>query len=446
MSPAKRRDRLDRQGGRKRRGGRDRPTRAERKATRAGRANLGDRFGVRDLLGEAIRGLAGRPGRLALTALTVVLGIGALVATVGFAQTGARQLEATFNAVDAVHGVVKPSDQSFGSAGMATAEAVLPWDGDAAAARLNGVEAAGLVSEIELQNATITAAPVYDPMAPPTRVPKVMAATPGLFGAITGTMAEGRWLTNFHELTAQPVAVLGRNAATLLGVTRVDNQPSVFVNGRSYTVIGVLDRVERANDLVDAVIVPQSTARAVFGLEAPAELQVRVKMGAGPMVGAVIATALSPNDPTGFEIAMPLPPSKVRQQVTADVNSVFMILGLVALAIGAVTIAVVTSMSVMERRGEIGLRRALGGTRLNIAVQFITESAVVGLLGGLTGAAAGILATVGLAAARQWTPVLDLRLVGASALLGCLVGILAGLVPAIRAARLEPATALQEGT
>jgi putative ABC transport system permease protein len=397
-------------------------------------------------LGEAVRGLAGRPGRLALTALTVVLGIGALVATVGFAQTGARQLEATFNAVDAVHGVVKPTEQEYGAGGEPAPKAVLPWDGAASAARLNGVEAAGMVSEIKLEGAVIAAAPVYDPMAPPTRTPKVMAATPGLFSAVSGRIAEGRWLTEFHEATAQPVAVLGRQAAEILGVTRVDNQPSVFVNGRSYTVVGILDHVERANDLVEAVIVPQTTARAAFGLEAPEELQVRVELGAGPMVADAIATALNPNDPSGYDVAMPLPPSKVRERVTADVNSVFMVLGLVALAIGAVTIAVVTSMSVMERRGEIGLRRALGATRLNIAVQFVAESAVVGLLGGLTGAAAGILATVGLAAARQWTPVLDLRLVGAAALAGCVVGVAAGLIPAIRAARLEPATALQEGT
>jgi putative ABC transport system permease protein len=382
---------------------------------------------------------------LALTALTVVLGIGALVATVGFAQTGARQLEATFNTVDAVHGVVKPAELDTESASASPA-AVLPWDGDQSAARLNGVEAAGLVSELDLGNPVITAAPVYDPMAPAIRVPSVLAATPGLLNAVSGVLSEGSWLTWFHELNAQPVAVLGSDAAALLGVTRVDNQPSVFISGRSYTVIGILERAERTLQLVGSVVLPQSTARAMFGLEAPAELQVKVKMGAGPMVGDAIAAALSPNDPSGFDVSMPLPPSKTRQQVTADVNSVFLILGLVALVIGAVTIAVVTSMSVMERRGEIGLRRALGATRPTIAAQFITESAIVGLLGGLTGAAAGILATVALAAAREWTPVLDLRLVGAAALAGCLVGTVAGLFPAIRAARLEPATALQEGT
>jgi putative ABC transport system permease protein len=404
-----------------------------------------DQFGLGDLLSEAVRGLAGRPGRLALTALAVVLGIGSLVATVGFAQTGARQLESVFNAVDAVHGVVKAAEPDYGAAGAAR-QAALPWDGDQTAARLNGVEAAGLVTEVELDGPVIAAAPVNDPMAPPARVPKVMAATPGLHDAVSAAMEQGRWLTYFHEQQAQPVAVLGRDAAALLGVTRVDNQPSVFINGRSYTVIGILDRVERANGLIDAVILPQSTARAVFGIDAPGELQVKVAMGAGPMVGDVITTALSPNDPTGFEVSMPLPPSQVRQQVTADVNALFLVLGLVALVIGAVTITVVTTLSVMERRGEIGLRRALGATRFAIAAQFIAESAIVGLLGGLTGAAAGIFATVGLAAARGWTPVLDLRLVAAAALLGCLVGVLAGLFPAIRAARLEPAVALQEGT
>jgi putative ABC transport system permease protein len=383
---------------------------------------------------------------LALTALAVVLGIGSLTATVGFAQTGARQLEAVFNAVDAVHGVVRPAGDDFGAAGLAAPKAVLPWDADETAARLNGVEAAGLVTEIELDSPVIAAAPVHDPMAPPTRVPGVMAATPGALEAVSGVLSQGVWLTGFHEQAAQPVAVLGRDAAALLGVTRVDNQPSVFVDGRSYTVVGILDRVERASDLVSAVIVPQSTARAVFGLEAPGELQVLLALGAGPMVGEMITTALNPNDPSGFEVSMPLPPSQVRQQVTADVNSLFVVLGLVALGIGAVTIAVVTSLSVMERRGEIGLRRALGATRFDVAAQFVAESAVVGLLGGLTGAAAGVLATVGLAAVRAWTPVLDFRLVGAAALAGCVVGVLAGLVPAIRAARLEPATALQEGT
>ena len=401
-----------------------------------------DGFGARDVLVEAVLGLASRPGRLALTALVVVLGIGSLVATVGFAQTGARQVQARFEAVIARHGVVKPADNT-GMTGFVPA--VLPWDAAERALRLGGVNAAGTVATVQSPG-LVTAAPVVDPTAPPTRQPLVMAATPGLLDAVGGHIQEGIWLDNFHEQHAERVAVLGVRAAQLLGVTRVDNQPAVFIGTTSYTVIGIIDQVDYVADLLDAVTVPQSTARTTLGLSLAGELHVRVDLGTGPLLATQIGLQLNPDDPRGYDIVMPPPPSEMRQQLTADVNSLFLILGFVALTIGGVTIAVVTSMSVMERRGEIGLRRAIGATRGNIAAQFITESAILGLLGALVGNAAGILAVVGWAITRNWTPVLDLRLVATAALTGITVGVISGLIPAHRAARLEPATALQEGT
>jgi putative ABC transport system permease protein len=135
----------------------------------------------------------------------------------------------------------------------------------------------------------------------------------------------------------------------------------------------------------------------------------------------------------------------LRAQLTGDINFLFLILGIVALILGGVTIAVVSSLSIIERRGEIGLRRAIGATRGQIAAQFVTETSLVGLLGGLAGAAAGVLTVVAVAAVHHWTPVLDLRIVGAATGVGILLGAISGLVPAIRAARLEPAAALQQG-
>ncbi|WP_136519283.1 MULTISPECIES: ABC transporter permease [Cellulomonas] len=404
----------------------------------------GDRYGVRDLLAEAAAGVGARPGRLLLTILGTVLGIASVVVTVGLAQTAAVQINQQFDAVAATQAVASAAT-SPGRDGQERALARLPWDAAERAERIAGVEAAALVSEVDLAGADVSAVPVHDPSAPRTSAPPVLAAGPHALEALQGRLQQGRWFDAGHDARGDRVAVLGADAARRLGVQRVDRQPSVFVGDRAYQVVGIVDDVARRTDLLGAVILPTGTARADLGLAAADELHLHVAIGSGPVVGEQLPLALDPNEPDTFTVGVPPTTSRVRDSVQADVSTIFLALGGVALLVGGVGIANVTLLSVLERVGEIGLRRALGATRRQIAAQFVVESVVIGLLGGLVGAALGVAVVVVVSAAQSWTPILELGMVGLAVLAGGGIGLLAGLYPALKAASVEPIAALRGG-
>ena len=410
----------------------------------AGRAERADRFGLRDLVAEASFGIGARPGRLVLTILGTVLGIASVVVTVGLAQTAAGQISRSFDAVAATQALAEPTTTRTAS-GETRAASRLPWDAPERVERLNGVEAAGAVAEVDVAGAAVTAVPVNDPSQPATSPVPVMAASPGLFDAVRGRVVTGRTFDAGHDARGDRVVVLGARAAQRLGVSRVDRQPSVFIGEDSYTVLGVVDDVRRRDDLLGAVVLPMGTARADFALAAPDELHLRIAVGAGPVVGEQVPVALDPNAPEEFEVDVPPSGSRVRESVQADVNAIFLALGGVALLIGGLGIANVTLLSVMERVGEIGLRRALGATKRDIGGQFVLESVVVGLLGGLIGAALGVAVVVLVSVLQDWTPILDLGVVLLSALGGGVIGLLAGIYPAMKAASIEPISALRGG-
>lgn len=412
--------------------------------TSRARARRSDRFGLRDLATEAAAGIDARPGRLFLTILGTVLGIASVVVTVGLAQTAAGQIARRFDAVAATQAMASAST-TRGADGNQRATAALPWDADDRASRLAGVEAAGLVAPVDVDGAAVTAVPVNDPSAPALTSSTVLAATGDLLDAVRGDVVTGRFFDAGHDDRADRVAVLGERAAERLGVSRVDRQPSVFIGDRAYTVIGIVDGMQRRTDLRDAVVLPMGTARADFGLGAPEELHLRIATGAGPVVGEQVPIALSPNSPETVSMQVPGGGGGVRDDVQADISTIFLALGGVALLIGGLGIANVTLLSVMERVGEIGLRRALGARRRDIAAQFMLESATVGLLGGMVGAALGVAAVVVVSAAQSWTPILHLGVVLASAAGGGVIGLLAGIYPALKAASVEPIAALRGG-
>ena len=402
-----------------------------------------DRFGLRDLVSEAAHGIGARPGRLVLTIIGTVLGIASLVVTVGLAQTAAGQIARQFDAVAATQVVVEPVMSQTYSGERATGR--IPWDVEDRLLRIAGVEGAGGLGSVGIGDAEITAVPVNDPSAPSLALPPVIATTPGLLEAVRGHVATGRYFDAGHDQRADRVVVLGARAATRLGVHRVDRQPSIFIGERSYTVIGIIEGVQRRSDLLDAVILPIGTAQVDFGLTSLDEAHATIAVGAGPVIAEQAPLALEPNAPETIDVQVPPPPSSVRQNVQADINAIFLALGAVALLVGGLGIANVTLLSVRERIGEIGLRRALGASKSNIGNQFLVESVVIGLLGGLIGSAIGVLVVVVVSLAKEWTPILDTTIVLAAALLGGVIGLGAGTYPALKAAGIEPITALRGG-
>ena len=394
---------------------------------------------VRDLLDEALAGVAARPTRLILTTLGTVLGIAALVGTVGLGQTAAGQITQRFDLAAATRVVVQPDDKG-GQEGEAATQ--LPWDAPERIARLNGVDAAGTVSQLEVGDALVRSVAGLDGQKEAHAL-QVMAGSPGLFDAVRGSLKTGRFFDAGHDNRGDRVVVLGKNAAERLGINRIDSQPAIFLGDQAYTVIGILDSVSGRAELLDAVIMPNGAAKLAYDLEAPDAVEIRTAVGAAQLIAGQAPVAIDPNNPSALKVDAPPKQGGVRKGVESDLNALFLLLGAVALLVGGLGIANVTLLSVLERVSEIGLRRALGAARRHVAAQFLVESVIVGFLGGLLGTAVGVLLTVGVSWFRDWTPILDSRLSLGAPLLGAVIGLIAGTYPAWKASAIQPITALR---
>lgn len=398
------------------------------------------KLGFRDLIDEMIAGLLSRPARLALTALGTVLGIAALVSTLGLAKTAGNQIVSRFDELEETRVVVSPNQDNFGGRKQSSS---LPFDAEARLTRLNGVVAAGTKSDVDVKGATSRSVPVVDPLGINEYQIKVIAGSGGLFDAVRAELRTGKFFDNGHNERKDPVVVLGPATAEKLNIHRLDTQPAIFIGEQAFTVIGILEDVAREADMLSAIIMPDGTARHYYDLKAPAEVHIDASVGATQLIANQAPIALAPDRLDTLRVQASSGYQAVRQDVEGDVNSLFVILGGVSLLVGGLGIANVTLVSVMERTPEIGLRRALGAARRHIATQFLLESTVTGLVGGVIGASLGILTIVSVSAVKNWTPVLEGWLSPAAVGLGAVIGLVAGTYPAMRAARIEPISALR---
>ncbi|MEU7582270.1 ABC transporter permease [Streptomyces sp. NPDC041068] len=397
-------------------------------------------LGPRDLSAEALAGVVQRPGRSTLTALGTVLGVGTLVTVLGLTATASSQIDARFNRLTATEVTVKDT----GGTDSDTVANAFPADADSRIERLNGSRHAGVYWTVGLgRNNLVGASP--DPGAERERATTV-AASPGVLRAAGAQMRHGRVLDRFHERRHERVAVIGSALASRLGITTLRGNPAVFIDDAPFTVIGIVEDVDRKPDLLMSVVVPRSTAEAIWGEPEPGErarMLISTRLGAAQQLATQAATALDPAHPERFTAVPPPDPRTLRTTVTGDLEQLFLLLAGVCLVIGAVGIANTTLVAVMERTGEIGLRRALGARRHHITLQFLTESGFLGALGGVAGTAAGTVAVVAVAYVREWTPVIHPAVLVAAPVTGLVTGLLAGLYPAWRASRVPPAEALR---
>lgn len=389
-----------------------------------------------DAVSEAIAAVTDRPIRTLLTALGTIVGVGAFVTTTGLAETARAQVSSRFDALRATEVTIEDA--------IPDGSNPFPADVEARLGRLNGVNHAGLYFTVpdngRLQPRSQPARPLGSASSPIS----VIAADPGAIDAAIPTLASGRTFDSFHQDRAERVALLGRVVADRLHITRVDNQPAVFVNDIPYTVIGIIEDVKRNHDFLLSVVIPTNAATSDFSISgATYKVLIDTEPGAASLVGRQAPIALRPDNPQRLQAYIPPDVKTLRNQVSEDVTTLFLALSGLALIIGMIAIANATLLNIIERRPEIGLRRALGATRTHITCQIGIEAAMTGVVGGLTGAALAMASVAVISMEKGWTVTVNPAVIAVAPAIGLMTGALAGLMPAARAARTPPATTLR---
>ena len=384
-----------------------------------------------DLMRTACAGLATRHLRAALSAAGVAIGIAAMVAVVGISESSRADLLSQLDTLGTNLLNVSPG-QSFSGT-----DSKLPAEAAAMVRRIPPVESVSGTTSVGVSVHRTDRIPESE-----TGGIAVRAADSELVETLRGSMARGTFLNAANS--RYPVVVLGATAAERLGIARAGGQ--VWLGDRWFTVVGILNPMPLAPEIDRSALIGQPAAMELFGIDdSPSTLYVRTDQEAVEAVRGVLAATVNPAHPEEVQVSRPSDALAARAAAKTAFTSLFLGLGAVALLVGAVGVANVMVVAVLERRSEIGLRRALGAPRRSIRSQFLLESLMLSAVGGGTGVVLGFLIAAGYAGFRGWSVSLPVVGVAGGVVSALVIGGVAGLFPALRAARLSPTDALRTG-
>ena len=384
-----------------------------------------------DVVRVAFAGLRSRKLRAALSALGIAIGVASLVGVLGLSESSKSDLLDRLNALGTNLLEVGPS------AGFGLGDATLPDEAVAMMGRVGTVQEISFVSPVDAgvyRNDLIAAGQ--------TGGISVLGSDMALLDTVNGEMAHGRFLT--EAALEYPAVVLGAVTAERLGIRDLSHRPLVRIGDRWVEVLGIMEPFALAPDLDRSAIIGHQASIDYFDAEgAPSTVYLRVHEDWIDVTRDVLPDTADPANPEEVEVSRPSDLLEAQEAAESQFANLFLGLGAVALVVGGIGIANVMVIGVLERRGEIGLRRAIGATRRHILGQFLTESLILSAAGGAAGVLIGVGVTAGYSLTQGWRVIILPLAVWGGLAAAFAIGAVAGIYPAIRAARLSPTEALR---